>query len=84
MNALPALPAQDDEMPAEIDFSGGRRGQFHKADAQLNLPVYLDQEVQATLIAEPVLLFLGLGLFNRRIGQHEAPQFVGNGESCCG
>lgn len=41
----------DDEMPAEIDFSGGRRGQFYKADAQLNLPVYLDQQVQATLVA---------------------------------
>ncbi|WP_199236667.1 hypothetical protein [Ramlibacter sp. WS9] len=38
-----------DEMPAEIDFSGGRRGQFYKADALLNLPVYLDQRVLATL-----------------------------------
>lgn len=46
-----ALPAQDDEMPAEIDFSGGKRGQFYKAEAQLNLPVYLDQQVQATLAA---------------------------------
>lgn len=41
----------DDEMPAEIDFSGGKRGQFYKADAQMNLPVYLDQQVQATLYA---------------------------------
>lgn len=41
----------DNEMPAEIDFTGGRRGQFHKAGAQLNLPVYLDQKVQATLAA---------------------------------
>ncbi len=41
----------DDDMPAEIDFSGARRGQFYQADAQLNLPVYLDQQVQATLIA---------------------------------
>jgi hypothetical protein len=46
-----AQPAQDDEMPAEIDFSGGKRGQFYKADAQLNLPVYLDPQVQATLAA---------------------------------
>ena len=41
----------DNEMPAEIDFSGAKRGQFHKAGAQLNLPVYLDQKVQATLAA---------------------------------
>jgi len=41
----------DDDMPAEIDFSGGKRGQFFKPAAQLNLPVYLDQQVQATLAA---------------------------------
>lgn len=47
----PQTTRGDDEMPAEIDFSGGKRGQFYKADAQLNLPVYLDQQVQATLVA---------------------------------
>ena len=41
----------DDHMPAEIDFAGAKRGQFYKAGAQLNLPVYLDQKVQATLAA---------------------------------
>ena len=41
----------DDDMPVEIDFSGARRGQFYKAGAQLNLPVYLEQQVQATLAA---------------------------------
>jgi hypothetical protein len=41
----------DDDMPAEIDFSGAKRGQFHQAGAQLHLPVYLDQKVQATLAA---------------------------------
>lgn len=41
----------DDDMPAEIDFSGAKRGQFYKSGAQLNLPVYLDQKVQATLAA---------------------------------
>ena len=46
-----ALPPQDGEMPAEIDFSGGKRGQFFKTDAQLHFPVYLDQQVQATLVA---------------------------------
>ena len=41
----------DDDMPTEIDFSGGRRGQFYMAGAQLNFPVYLEQEVQTTLAA---------------------------------
>ena len=41
----------DDDIPAEIDFAGGKRGQFHAAQAQLKLPVYLEQQVQATLAA---------------------------------
>ena len=41
----------DDDMPAEIDFSGAKRGYFYKPGVQLNLPVYLDQKVQATLAA---------------------------------
>ena len=41
----------DDDMPAEIDFSKGVRGKFYHANAKLNLPVYLDQEVQAYLSA---------------------------------
>ena len=41
----------DDEMPAEIDFSKGTRGKFFRADAQLQVPVYLDAEVQAYLSA---------------------------------
>ena len=39
----------DDDMPAEIDFSKGTRGKFFKAGARLNLPVYLEAEVQAYL-----------------------------------
>jgi hypothetical protein len=39
----------DDEMPAEIDFSAGTRGKFYRPGATLNLPVYLDAEVQARL-----------------------------------
>ena len=38
-------------MPAEIDFSQGRRGQFFKPGMKLNLPVYLDAPVQARLVA---------------------------------
>ena len=48
MNAT--TPPQDDEdIPAEIDFSGGVRGKFYRPKAKLNLPVYLDAEVQAYL-----------------------------------
>ena len=39
----------DDDMPSEIDFSKGARGKFFKPGAQLNLPVYLEAEVQAYL-----------------------------------
>ena len=39
----------DDNMPAEIDFSKGTRGKFFKPGARLNLPVYLEVEVQAYL-----------------------------------
>lgn len=40
-----------DDMPAEIDFSKGARGKFFKPGAAVNLPVYLDAEVQAYLSA---------------------------------
>ena len=39
----------DDEMPAEIDFSGGTRGQFYRPGAKLNLPLYLDEQIQTRL-----------------------------------
>lgn len=41
----------DDDMPAEIDFSKGTRGKFFKAGTRLNLPVYLEAEVQTYLAA---------------------------------
>jgi hypothetical protein len=44
-------PEGDDELPAEIDFSGGTRGKFHRPNARLNLPVYLDADVQTYLAA---------------------------------
>ena len=40
-----------DDMPAEIDFSKGTRGKFHHPGAKLNLPVYLDDQVQTRLAA---------------------------------
>ena len=39
----------DDDIPAEIDFTGGTRGKFYRRSAQLNLPIYLDAHVQAYL-----------------------------------
>ena len=43
--------ADDDDMTAEIDFSGGSRGKFYRPNAKLNLPVYLDDDVQSSLAA---------------------------------
>jgi len=37
-------------MPAEIDFCGGTRGQFYRPGATLNLPVYLEAELQHRLV----------------------------------
>ena len=39
----------DDDMPAQIDFSKGTRGKFLRPGMRLNLPVYLDGQVQDTL-----------------------------------
>ena len=39
----------DDDMPTEIDFAGGTRGKFYQSGATLNLPVYLDSELQTRL-----------------------------------
>lgn len=41
----------DDDMPAEIDFSKGTRGKFYRPATRISLPVYLDDQVQATLSA---------------------------------
>ena len=32
-------------MKQEYDFSGGERGKFYHADAELDIPVYLDPDV---------------------------------------
>ena len=41
----------DDDMPTEVDFAKGVRGKFFKPGAQLNLPVYLEADVQDYLAA---------------------------------
>jgi hypothetical protein len=51
MNATTTHQQDDDDMPAEIDFAKGVRGKFYHGNATLNLPVYLDADVQAYLSA---------------------------------
>jgi hypothetical protein len=48
---MTTLQSPDDDMPAEIDFSGGVRGKFYRPDARISLPVYLEADVQAYLVA---------------------------------
>jgi hypothetical protein len=43
--------SHDDDIPAAIDFSHGTRGKFFTPGATLNLPVYLQADVQAYLVA---------------------------------
>jgi hypothetical protein len=50
MNVTTNLP-NDDDMPAEIDFSKGVRGKFFRPNMKLNVPVYLDADVQSYLVA---------------------------------
>jgi hypothetical protein len=37
-------------MKDEYDFSRGKRGKFFRADAQMNVPIYLDEEVMRRLL----------------------------------
>ena len=39
-------------MKQEYDFSNGERGKFYRSDAQFNLRVYLDADVQTYLAAK--------------------------------
>jgi hypothetical protein len=51
VNATAAPPPEDDDLPAEINFSGATRGKFYRPGARLNLPLYLGPDVQASLAA---------------------------------
>ncbi|MCB2262527.1 MAG: hypothetical protein LGR52_06245 [Candidatus Thiosymbion ectosymbiont of Robbea hypermnestra] len=57
-------------MKREYDFSNGERGKFFRENAKLNLPVYLDEEVQRYLQerAESKGVDIGL-LVNRMLRQ---------------
>jgi hypothetical protein len=41
----------DDDIPVEVDFTGGTRGKFYHPNLKLNLPVYLEADVLAYLAA---------------------------------
>ncbi len=51
MNASITRIPDDDDMPAEIDFSNGTRGKFYQPNVKLHMPVYLDDDVQTYLAA---------------------------------
>ena len=43
---MKAVNTRSETMKKEYDFSKGTRGKFYRAKARLNLPIYLDPEVQ--------------------------------------
>jgi|GEM_PF-517351 len=46
MTTKPTYPnADDDEMPAQIDFSKGVRGKLFRTNARLLLPVHMDADI---------------------------------------
>ena len=76
MNANTPPSHEDDDMP-EVDFSGAIRGKFYRPNLRLNLPVYLDAEVQSYLSAIATkkgvpLSQLANDLLKREIGIIEA------------
>ncbi len=59
MNGITSMSENEDLSP-EIDFSQGIRGKFYQPELKLNLPVYLDDDVQkflATIAEKKVWLF---------------------------
>ncbi|MDP2024766.1 hypothetical protein [Sulfuriferula sp.] len=67
----------DDDMSAEVDFKGAMRGKFYRPNMRLNLPVYLDADVQDYLSAIAAkkgmpLSQLANDLLKREIGIIEA------------
>lgn len=46
-----ATPLDDGMLPAETDVSKANRGKFYWSGTRISLPVYLDDQAQATLCA---------------------------------
>jgi hypothetical protein len=51
MKTVKGHTLQEDDLPAEIDFSKGQRGKFYRPNLALKLPVYLDDTLQQRLLA---------------------------------
>lgn len=49
MNQSADFLEDNDDIPGEVDFSKGVRGKFYRPELNLNLPVYLDEQVQQFL-----------------------------------
>jgi hypothetical protein len=81
MNAKTAQPTHpdDEDMPAEIDFSKGTRGKFYRAGARFILPVHMAAEVanDLTRSAEQegidVTAFVAKLLDEHRLAANNAP-----------
>jgi hypothetical protein len=50
MKTVKGHATQEDELPAEIDFSKGLRGKFYRPNLVIKLPVYLDDTLQQRLL----------------------------------
>lgn len=44
------LTADEDDTPPEFDFSRAIRGKFYHPNMQLQIPIYLEPEMMATLL----------------------------------
>lgn len=43
------MPRDPDSIKREYDFSKGERGKFHRPEASLNLPIYLEDDMRSYL-----------------------------------
>jgi hypothetical protein len=67
---MPNQPPNDD-MPAEIDFTGGQRGKFYQANAIVRLPVYLDPQVRDYLAERAQRKGIEVDQFINELLQHD-------------
>ncbi|MBK7540639.1 MAG: hypothetical protein IPI57_02190 [Candidatus Competibacteraceae bacterium] len=76
------LSDPDDEMPAEIDFSKGQRGQFFRPGTKLNLPVYLDAPLQARLAALAEARGVEFSIFINELLKKDLELIEGGAKEC--
>jgi hypothetical protein len=58
-------------MKKEYDFSKAERGRFHRPGAKLNLPVYLEPQIEARLASAARKRGEDLGVLVNRLLKHE-------------